>query len=306
MTIIKLTFIISFLSLLNAKDDISLFDEYHNRLCKVLVNTSNSIDDYFIEDDNNSLSSTTYAEFSTSFAKESYLDREKDVRFRLRVNLPKIQKKLRLVFEDENSDNLLYDGTALNNQDLQDKRYYLRLEYFTYLKETFHLQLGGGVRFRKRNLVPYLNINAKYELYNANKHRSQLLNRFRYYSDGEIENNFEFNSLYTFFDNFYLTFNNNLYHSTNNTFLTLFDDFSFVYFFNEKQQVNFGLGISSNLQRFEKSNVNYYYLHSSYRDIFYKDWVYYELSPSILKRSINDFKTSYRFLINFGIYFKSE
>ncbi len=48
MTIMKLMLIISSLSILNAKDDISLFDEYHNRLCKVLVNTSNSIDDYFM------------------------------------------------------------------------------------------------------------------------------------------------------------------------------------------------------------------------------------------------------------------
>lgn len=48
---------------------------------------------------------------------------------------------------------------------MEDKRYYLRLEYFNYVKDTFNLQLGGGVRFRDGNLVPYLNINSKYTLY---------------------------------------------------------------------------------------------------------------------------------------------
>jgi hypothetical protein len=231
---------------------------------------------------------------------------EKDIRFRLRLNLPKIQKNLRLIFEDENSDNLLYDRTALNNQDLEDKRYYLRLEYFSYVKDTFNLHLGGGVRFRDGNLVPYLNIKSKYKLYDKNNNKSQLLNRFRYYSDGEIENNLEFNSLYTIYDDLYLSWNNNFYHSTEDEFETLFDDLSLVYFFNKKKQVNLGLGISSSIEKFEKLRVDYYYLHASFHHLFYKDWVYYELSPSILKRNINDFKTSYRFLVNFGIYFKSQ
>jgi hypothetical protein len=40
MTTIKLILIIFLFSLLNAKDDVNLFDEYHDSLCKVLVNTS--------------------------------------------------------------------------------------------------------------------------------------------------------------------------------------------------------------------------------------------------------------------------
>ncbi|CAA6817853.1 MAG: Unknown protein, partial [uncultured Sulfurovum sp.] len=204
------------------------------------------------------------------------------------------------------SDNLLYDGSTLNDQNLEDKRYYLRLEYFTYVKDTFNLNLGGGVRFRDANLVPYLNINSKYELYNQDKHKSQLLNRFRYYSDGEIENNFELDVLYTLYKHLYLTWNNNFYYSNKHEFETLFDDLSLVYILNEKQRATFGLGISSSVEKFEHLEVNYYSLYSSFHHLFYKNLVYYELSPSILKRNINDFKTSYRFLVNFGIYFKSE
>jgi len=299
-------FLIFLFTLLAAQEDMNLLDKYHDGLCAILVNTSNSIDDFFIHDDNGSLSSRTHAELLTSFAQETYADMEKDIRFRLRLDLPKIQKNLRLVFEDESSDDLLYDSTTLNSQKLKDKPYYLRLDYFSYIKNTFNTRIGGGVRFRSGHLVPYLNIHSKYELYNKNNHKSQLLNRFRYYSDGEIENSFKFDSLYTLDDAWYLTLDNNLYYSSDNAFEILSDDLSLVYLLSEKKQLNLGLGISSDIEKFQSFNVEYYYLHSSFYHLFYKDWVYYELSPSILKRRVNGFKPSYRFLVNLGVYFRSE
>jgi hypothetical protein len=104
----------------------------------------------------------------------------------------------------------------------------------------------------------------------------------------------------------YLTWNNNFYNSSENEFKSLFNDLSIVHFFNKKQQLNVGLGIFSSIENFDKLYVDYYYLHSSFHHLFYKNLVYYEVSPSILKRNINNFKTSYRFLVNFGIYFKHE
>ena len=117
-----------------AEYNVSIWDEYHENLCNALINTSNSIDDYSV-DDNHSGSSNTSAELSTSFAVENNQKLEKDIRLRLRLNLPKIQKNLRLVLEDETNDNALYDGTTLQNEKLQDKRYYLGLEYFNFMKD---------------------------------------------------------------------------------------------------------------------------------------------------------------------------
>jgi len=67
-----------------------------------------------------------------------------------KISLPKIQNRLRLIFEDEDSDDLLYDGTKLDNQYKVDgKNYFLRLDYFTYVKKRFKLTSGVGVKFRK-------------------------------------------------------------------------------------------------------------------------------------------------------------
>jgi hypothetical protein len=56
------------------------------------------------------------------------------------------------------------------------------------------------VRIRDAHLVPYLNIRSRYNLYDKEKVNSALYNRFRHYTDGEIENNFEFNTKYNVTD----------------------------------------------------------------------------------------------------------
>jgi len=297
--------ILFFPTFLFSNDYLNIFDYYHESLCSVLVNTSNIIDDYFIEG-NTSVSSTTYAELSTLIASETDAKLEKDIRFRLRLNLPKIQKNLRLYFEDESSDDTLYDGTTLNSEKLDSKRYYLRLELFNYVKNTFNIKFGGGVRFRKATLVPYINIRSKYKLYKDKKTLSKVYNRFRYYSDGEVENSLELNSIYTINNNFYMVLKNSFYHNKYDAYETLLNDLTWTTVFNGKQQIKYGFGLLSQVYNFKQLRSDYYYIQSTYHHLFYKDWIYYELSPSILKRESNNFKTSYRVLINFGIHFKKS
>jgi hypothetical protein len=280
-----------------------IFDQYHNSLCEALLSTSNKIDNYFI-DGNKTEKSQTYAELITSIAYETKeLGFENDIRIRLRLDLPKIEKNLRLVFEDESSDNLLYDGTSLDNQKLQDKEYYLRLEYFNYIREQFNLRLGGGIKIRESNLVPYLTTRLKYYIVKNDKTKIEFFNRFRYYTDSEIENSFEFNSILNIKPDTYLINHNNYFYSNENPFQVLANDITILHLLNEKKHLSYGVGISTNIDELQSSFVEYYHLHATWHHLFYKNLVYYELVPSILQRGVNNFQTSYRLLVNFGIYF---
>jgi hypothetical protein len=281
-------------------------DHYHDTMCQFLVNTSHSIDDYFIEGNTTELSKTR-AEFSTSYAIEGHQKDQQDIRLRLRLNLPKIQKNLRLVFEDETNDDALYDGTTLNDQTtLQNKRYYLRLDYFNYVKEKFNMVLGGGVRIRHSNLVPYLNFRSNYDVYQDTKIKSQFYNRFRFYSDGEIENIFEFNSIYTLNPSLYATWRNQLSYERSSRFQTLLNDVTLIQVLDDRKQLQGGVGVVSSFNQFKNANIDYYHLHGLYQHIFYKNWMYYQLAPSILWRETNNFNVSYRFMVNFGILFNND
>ena len=288
--------------LLFAENNESWFDDYHDQLCKVLISTSHSIDDYFIEG-NRSVISSTRAELISSMAMENGQPLEKNIRVRLRLNLPKIQKHLRLILEDEESDNILYNGTTLTDERLQDKRYYLRLEYFKWMKEQFNIVFAGGVRIRKGNLVPYANVRSEYDFYDKSDFKSSLSNRFRYYTDGEVENTAEFNSIYSLTDSIYSALTNQLRYDNRDGFETMVNDISIGENVSEKKQVNVGMGVVSFLQNFKNPSVDYYHVHAFYHHVFYKNWVYYDLAPSVLWRRINDFQISYRVMMNFGIKF---
>ena len=287
---------------LYADENITLLDEYHDDLCNILVDTSNSIDSYFV-DDNSTESSSTRAELINSFAMENRQSFEKDIRLRLRLSLPKIQKNLRLIFEDESNDDTLYDSTKLTNQHLDDKKYYLSLEYFKFVKKKLNMAVAAGVRIRHSNLVPYLNLRSHYDVYQKNSINSELYNRLRYYSDGEVENAFEFNNKYTVDDAVDFFWRNQLSYSNKEEFQTLINDVSWMKTINYKEQVGIGFGVVSQLKNFKNLNVDYAHIHGLFHHIFYKNWIYYQIAPSLLWRKSNDFKISYRYMMNFGVLF---
>jgi hypothetical protein len=296
-----------FLSILHADDDnITLLDKYHDDLCQILVDTSNSIDDYFVESNCTEERSSTRAEIINSFAIESRQSFEKDLRIRIRLSLPKIQKNLRLVFEDETNDNTLYDSTRLTNEHLEEKNYYLRLEYFKYVQKKLNMAVAGGVKIRNSNLVPYLNIRSRYSLYDKGKFKSEFYNRFRYYTDSEIDNAFEFNSQYEFDDRLNIFWRNQLSYSNKEEFQTLINDLSWIRTLNKKEQVGAGVGLVSKLKNFKEPNIDYAHVHVLFHHVFYKGWMYYQVAPSILWRESNDFKTSYRYMMNFGLIFDND
>jgi hypothetical protein len=281
-----------------------ILEEYRDQLCTILVNASNSIDDYFIEGNSTKIRSKTYAKFSTSVAMEANQKFEKDMRLRLRLNLPKIQKNLRIIFEDENNDNTFYDRTTLNNEKLRDKSYYLRLEYLKLVKKKFNLGLGLGLRVRQGNLVPYLNVRSRFDVFKDETFKSVFRNRFRYYSDGEIEDIFEFNNLYIFDSSVYTILRNQLSYSNKDSHESAYHDFSLIKKLRDKKKLSVGMGVRSSLVNFKHYNVTYYHVHTLYHHLFYKNWLYYQVAPSTLWRESNDFKISYRLMLNFGILFK--
>jgi hypothetical protein len=303
----KIIFFLFIPFFLYADNNSTLLDKYHDSLCQVLLDTSNSIDDYFIEDNcSNQIKSTTRAELISSFAIESHQAFEKDLRLRLRLSLPKIQKNLRLVFEDETNDNTLYDSTKLTNEHLENKNYYLRLEYFRFVKKYLNMAVAGGIRMRDGSLFPYLNIRSRYSIYNESMFNSELYNRFRYYTNGEIDNVFEFNSEYAVDNNINIFFRNQLTYSNKKDFQTVMNDISVVKILNEKEQVGMGFGLISQLENFEEESLDYIHLHLLFHHVFYKKWIYYEVSPSILWRDSNHFKTSYRYMMNLGVIFDNK
>ena len=304
MEIKKYIIVLSLLTLFLFGDDDCFIDEYRDKLSHILVNTMSSIDNFFV-DSNETLHNNTHAKFSTSIAKESRLKLERDISFKIRLRVPKIKKYLKLFLEDENSDDMLYDETRLQKDTIQDKRYYLRLEFLKFNIKGLTSKFSGGVRIRSRTLVSYANHHTNYKIHEDKKLKSNISNNFRLYTDGELEDYLDFTTTYTFDDSLTGVWRNTLRY--NKTPIEVFSsNYSFVHKIDEKKQITTGFGVTDLIKNFGKSKIDNFNLYSSFFHLFHKDWMYYEVSTYILKREANDYKNSYRVFFNFGIYFNTD
>jgi hypothetical protein len=302
----KLFFVTIILTAISyAEINTTTIDKYHSDLSHWLVETSDSIDGYFIEG-NTTQQSKTYAELKTSFAVENQHSSEYAIRLRLRLNLPRIQKKLRVVFEDADSDDELYDGTKLDNDShLEKKDYSLRLEYFNYIKNKLNLTIGAGIRIKQLHLRPYFDLKGRYSLHEDSKEKIMINNRFRYYTNGDIENKISLNTLYYFDESFFFNTNNYIQYKNSKKSQTIVNNYSYIKILDNKRQARAGVSFVSNLDDMELF-LDHIQLYGIYRYVFYKNWLYYEISPSILFRKENNYNTSYRFMVNFGAIFRKD
>jgi hypothetical protein len=298
-------YILLFLNISYAEFNTTTLDSYHKNLCNWLVDTSNSIDNYFIEE-NGTITSKTYAELKTSFALETQRSSEYAIRLRLRLNLPKIQKKLRVVFEDSDSDDDFYDATKLNNdRDLSEKDYYLRLEYFNYIWKRLNFSMSGGVRLRKLNIHPYLNLKVKYAIESTDDNERVISNRFRYYINEDIEDVVSYNTLYPIEKSIYCTVRHSFRYRNWQEYQQIVDSASCVKNIEKNRYLSVETSILSNLED-DELILQYPKIYWTYRGKLYKEWIYYELSPSVLWRKENNYRKSYRFMVNIGTIFKKD
>jgi len=304
MTLKYLSLLPFLLIFAHAEFDSKSVDTYHDAISHWLIDSSNSIDAYFT-DSNSTTSSKTFAELKTSFATENTQDVDYAVRLKLRLDLPKIEKELRLVFEDADSDDKLYDGTRLNNNyHLEEKEYFLRLDWLKFIKKKLHLRAGAGVRFRKSMLHPYLDIKSKY--YQENRKRSKVIvsNRFRLYVNGDYEDTLATYRFLYLDEDFYFTFINTLRYRSWDEVQKIVSHMTFTKLLSNEREVNVGLSFINDLNHWS-IHSKYYQLHATYRDNFYRDWVYYEVTPSILRRRENGFDPTFRLMLTIGIKFNA-
>ncbi len=289
-------------SLLFGDFNTTILDNYHDKLSKILIDSSNSVDNYFI-DTNTTKKNKTEAELKTSFAVESNRKSEYSLRLRLRINLPKIQEKFKLFFEDEDSDNIFYDGTRLDNQyRVKNKNYFLRLDFWEFIFRKIDFTSGVGIKFRKFNLYPYINLKVKYLFEN----RDLIANsRFRLYSDGKFENAVTLSKIEHFNKSLYILYRNFFKYKDSTHSTTIINSISTTKIISHKKELSVGIAFASRLDRL-KAYLSYQQLYIAYREIFYKDWLYYEITPSILWREENDFDSSHRIMFNLGMKFSAN
>jgi len=299
-----LSFIIILSSMLSAEFNTTILDKYHESLCNILVNSSDSIDNYFVE--GSSVGSKTSAQLKTSYAIESERKAEYALRLRLHLSLPKIQEHLHLIFEDTQSDDLLDDGTnLLNEKHIQNINYTLKVEVSDNIIKDFNIKWLLGTRFRKSFLHPFMSMKAKRVLANDDIKTVVFNNRFRFFDNMNYEEVASINRMDKMKDNLYMVLENIFRYrseTANNELITRLTGRKLL---GNKQELSTGMSIYSSFKN-GRYNIIYPEVFTRYYSMFYKDWLYYEVSPSVLWRHEHNYRATLRVMFNLGVIFKKD
>ena len=179
------------------------------------------------------------------------------------------------------------------------------MEFLKFDIKGFKSKFSGEVRVRSNILVPYANHHSRYKIHEDKKLKSDISNNFRLYSDGELEDYLDLNTLYSFNDSLTGIWRNTLRYDETPV-QVFYSDYSFLYKIDEKKQITIGVGVTDMVKNFGRSKIDNFNLHNSFFHIFHKNWMYYEVSTYLLKREENDYQNSYRVFLNFGIYFNTD
>jgi len=282
----------------------TILDEYHKSLCNILVNSSDNIDNYFIE--GGSTGSTTRAEFKTSYAIESERKSEYALRLRLHLSLPKLQKHMRLIFEDTQSDDLLNDGATLENEKkIQNMNYTLKVEISDNMIKQFNTKLLLGTRFRKSFLHPFLSMKLNRVLINDNLKTVVFHNRFRIFDDLNYEEIASIKRMDTMNNNLYMIFENIFRYKSDRDNNELITRLAGRKLLGEKRELSTGMSFYSSF-RHGRYDIVYPEVFTKYYEMFYKNWIYYEVSPSVLWRHEHNYRASLRVMFNLGVIFRKD
>ncbi len=277
-------------------------DRLYDTTLKAIANTLEQTDIY-LSDDNRTIKQRFNIATSLEVVTETYQPTLFRFNVRANIELPRTQKKLHLFLQDFDRSNSIDKTYAKTIRDsIENTSYLFGLQYLT----RSNIAYRAGLRLRKVSPDPFV---------------SARWNKTHYFKDSWI---YFGDKLFYYVRN---KWDNTLFahyqHKINDHALFSFEN-SYRYETkpNEENQYVHALKLYLSRGRYEllvprleiylhanndnSYKLNYYYAGFSYRNVFFRDWLFYEIAPAVLWRIENDFRPSYRLGFVIGITFEKN
>ncbi|MRI58766.1 MAG: hypothetical protein C6H99_04570 [Epsilonproteobacteria bacterium] len=259
--------------------------------------------DIYLSDDNRSIKQRFNIATSLEMVTETYQPTLFRFNVRANIELPRTQKKLHLFLQDFEKSNSIDKTYAKNIEDsIQNTSYLFGLQYLT----RSNIAYRAGLRFRKVTPDPFL---------------SARWSKTHYFKDSWI---YFGDKLYYYvrhkWDN--TLFAHYQYKLNDQALFSLENSYRYEKRPNEENQYVHALKLYLSRGRYEllvpraeiylHSNndssykLHYYFAGFSYRNVFFRNWLFYEIAPAVLWRIENNFRPSYRLGVSVGITFEKN
>jgi hypothetical protein len=300
----KFIFILLPLVAVNCKSLSEMLEEYHLIASEWVMDKSDELDRYLSDSNDNKKLSNTKVKVAYEFGFNSEGRFSNDFDFALSLNLPRFQDKVKVTLEKVNKYKSLINSNesflSKSDESKIDDSYNLALQFSQWKGKKSSLYFTGGVRFNSKFLLePYIGVITGYNIKSTDKIAFNIKNTLRYYLAGEIKDNISTQYLYNYKDDMLIGWLGNIEYTNQSDEQTLTSEFIWQRVPNKDMFYRVGFVADAKLRHFQHFKKNDFYLYYKYHNKYRgKDWLFYELTPSVEWRKEDNYHTS------FGLKFK--
>ncbi len=301
----KLLLIILPITVISGESNLSKkLEEYHFIASKWVMDKSDELDRFLSDDYDNKNISNTKVSVAYEFGFNSKGRFSNDLDFSLSLNLPRFSNKVKLTLEKVNTYRSLIESKesflSKSDSDTNEDNYNLALQFSQWRGKRSSIYFTGGVRFNSKFLLePYIGIISGYNIKKTDNKIVNVKNTLRYYLAGEVKDNFSTQYLFNYKQDTIVGWLGNIEYTNKSDKQTLTSEFIWHKVPNRYMFHRVGFVANAKLTHFKHFRKNdfyvYYKYHNRYRG---KDWLFYELTPSVEWRKRDKYHTS------FGLKFK--
>ena len=295
-------------TLVFAKDDQEYqgyIDKTHKLLSGWVYDTSNSLDLLFSREDVSSVgSNNSYLDLSF----DSFFEENRATKYRLnaklRLKLPRTQKRWDLIFEDYKDTLSIDTQNSSNAQDAIKNNSYILGVQSSFLKSSLaDFKVGTGIHFS--GILPdfYLSLYLNRQFL-RNGYLFDVENQLRYFVRKRFDDICSATLSKALSENFRIMLYNGYHYSEDkNNLNEVTNSLILQQYIGRKSALEYHLSMYSLSDRDREFKSDYYLIGATYKRYFYKNFAYYKIDPGIIFRRENNFNSSLRFVLQVGLFF---
>ncbi len=302
-----ISFLIIFIAIsLFAKNQLNYVGTTHKLLSDWIYNTSNKIDDFFSRN-NEQIFNKNRSYVSLSF--NSYLEEHEPSMYRfnakVRIRLPKTEKKLNLVLENFTNSISTDQQTSPNAIDaMQNNSYLLGFELNQIDTKFIKINFGSGMHFSNISPDLYLSLYIAKIFYTSDKWDFEINNNSKYFLKQHFDNTANFIISKVINKNYKFIFLNSYHYKQNVNYLNeVVNSLILDKYISPKKGISSSFSIYSSSDKAHSFKLYYYLAQISYKRFFYHNFAYYELTPGVIFRESDGFRPRARVVFRIGLYF---
>ncbi len=296
-------------TLANKSDDLSSsLDKYHYIISQWILDKSDLVDRY-LSDINTTTENNTSIDISIEVGKFTKSNSfYHNVDFALHLDLPRLKNKLKLTLQKVSKSSTLLGKNSekllSKSSDSDNEGYNLALTYSPWAKKRFFMTFDSGVRFDNYFFEPYVGVLSGYKIKQKDNVEANIKNSLRFYLAGEIKDLVLGQYFYKYKEDVVVGWLGSFIYSSEKNTQDLSSEVFGLKLLNKDSFFRLGFISNFHLKHFKNPKKDNFELYAKYHNkLLNKEWLYYEVTPSLNWKKEHNFKPSVGVKLKIGATF---